>query len=263
VRRVTPWLALGLFLWASPLAAQETLRYDLSQPSLEYRVEIAQSMEVPLPGGASSQVRTDVSAKMVWTLEAERDSGDRVVKLAFTDFETRLTTGDREPQRHDHLKSLAPFELIIVLNARGQIQDTVFDVSNPARLRALSLFNDIVVRNFPGLPEEAVAPGATWEDKLEREVKDGSIDARGILARKFRLEAPGTVGFSGVGTLQATVTVDGVAVKRTTQLTSEGSGRFEKGVLEELAASASGSTAKTDQFGASKVLTTVKLKRVR
>ncbi len=263
MRLSIPWVFLGLLLWVSPSLAQETLRYDLTQTSLEYRVEIGQDMDVPLPSGKSSHVRTDVNAKMVWTLEAERAGGDRVVRLAFSNFQTTLKTGDRPPQPHDHLESLAPFELIIVLNARGEVQDTLFDVSNPARLRALSLFNDIVVRSLPLLPEAAVSPGATWKDQLEREVNDGVVEAKGISSRKFRLESPDTVGYSGVGTLQTSVDVDGTKVARTTRLTSQGSARFKAGILEELSSSASGTSDKSENLGASKVVTTLRMRRVR
>ena len=64
---------LGIVVWANPLGAQETLRYDLSQTPLEYRVEVTQDMEVPLPAETRSQVRTTIGAKMRWTAERERE----------------------------------------------------------------------------------------------------------------------------------------------------------------------------------------------
>ena len=263
MRLTTSWLALGIFLWAGPLLAQETLRYDLSQSPLVYRVEIVQDMDVPLPGGESSLVRTDVTATMRWTVEGERPSGERVVKLAFTEFDTHLKTGDRQAQRHDHLEALAPFELIVVMDARGRVRDIVFDVSNPARLRALSLFNDIVVRALPLLPEGAVAPGAVWKDDLSREIKDDEVDAKGVSSRTFRLEAPGTVGFTNLGTLHAEVTVGDERVVRTTRLSTEGSGTFVGGVLQELGATTMGAADKSPLLGPSKVRTTVRLRLVK
>lgn len=261
MRLTIPGFILGLLLWAVPATAQETLRYDLSQSPLEYRVEIVQDMSVPLPAGKSSQVRTDIKAKMVWTVEAERQGGARVLKLAFSEFATTLTTGDKPAASHEHLESLAPFELIVVLTERGEVQDLVFDSSNPARLRALSLFNDMVVRALPVLPKDAVGTGATWRDTDAKNVESGGTRVSGKLDRKFRLEGTGVVGFSNVGSLETSAEIDDVDIKRVTQIVSEGSARFKAGVLVELSATTEGKTAKTKEFGAAKVRTTVRLRR--
>ena len=260
MRQPTWVLLLSLITWVSPSLAQETLRYDLSQTPLEYAVSVVQDAEVPLPD-SSSQVRTAIKARMRWTAESEREDGSRVVRLRFRDFQTTVTTGARDAESYEYLDSLAPFDIVFTMTSRGEVHGMIGDTTNPARQRALVTFQDLFVGGFVLLAKEPVRPGSTWKTDASGEVDDEGTEARSVIERVFLLESQGVVGFSSTGTLDSTIEVDGKKISRRIRVISEGSARFRDGILMYQSSTWTASSPKTDLLGATKLRTTVRLRR--
>ena len=104
---------------------------------------------------------------------------------------------------------------------------------------------------------------APWSHEDKSEVDFGGVLASAVIQRKFRLESAGLVGFSSVGSIDATVDVDGKKVTRRTKVQAEGSATFVDGVIAEQAGSWTTSSEATEALGASKNRTTVRLRLVK